>query len=295
MRVLLAGGNGFIGSNAFTHLTRLGHDVSSIDMSSSNNGKNSYSVDLTDKASVLIFADKCEKYDILIFLVGLAHAKGKGKELPVFEVVNFQTLVNLTEAFKTHDKLPQKIIFTSTISVYGERLLTQIYPEELDPKPFSPYAITKRQAEVYLKEQYADISWILRFAPVYSSSFTLNIDRRTKMRGLYYIIGSGEKQLSLCHIQNIMDTFSNIIENKVPARVYNVSDADAYSYNDLHQKHNARIIRIPQFIPFLLFLIGEITQNIFLKENGIKLCSDNIFPSKKLNDYVSLSNSYENI
>ena len=46
-----------------------------------------------------------------IFLVGLAHKKGKGKELGEFRRINNQTLVNLLSKLDEKNKLPERIIF----------------------------------------------------------------------------------------------------------------------------------------------------------------------------------------
>ena len=138
--------------------------------------ENIHSLDLTKEEEVVAFAEKSPKCDALIFLVGLAHKKGKGKEFDEFRRINKQTLVNLLSILKEKDKLPDKIIFASTISVYGEKINQNIYNEDSEKTPFSPYAITKLEAEEYLLNNFSNQSWILRFAPVYASDFQLNIN-----------------------------------------------------------------------------------------------------------------------
>ena len=56
---------------------------------------NFFHLDLTNKVDVEIFSKKSPKCDALIFLVGLAHKKGKGQELEQFRLINKQTLINL--------------------------------------------------------------------------------------------------------------------------------------------------------------------------------------------------------
>ena len=232
------------------------------------------------------------KHYALIFLVGLAHKKGKNQELDEFRRVNKQTLVNLLSSLEEQGKLPDKIIFSSTISVYGEKINQNIYNEESDKNPFSPYAVTKLEAEKFLLEHYAKQSWILRFAPVYSSNFQLNINRRTKSGCCFYKVGNGMNKLSLCNIENIGLALIGILENRVPAGIYNISDETEYSYNDLLKYVNAKwIIFIPTFLVKGLYYLGNMMNNIFLKENATKLISDNIFPSDKIRKYTSLTAS----
>ncbi len=257
--------------------------------------ENYFPLDLTNELEVSSFSKNTPKYYALIFLVGLAHKKGKNQEIDEFRRINKQTLVNLLSALEGQGKLPKKIIFASTISVYGEKMNQNIYNEESDKNPFSPYAVTKLEAEEYLLKNYGVKSWVLRFAPVYAPDFQLNINRRTKAGGYFYMIGDGEKALSLCNLENIGFAVQGILEDKVPAGVYNISDENEYSYNDLLKYVNAKwIVCIPGFLVKGLYYIGKMMNNIFLKENAIKLISDNIFPSNKIRQYIELTSKLNN-
>ena len=286
--ILLAGANGMIGSFLYNKLNST-YSITGLDYGNESIADDYYSTDLSDLSGVRDFVDNSPKCDALIFLVGLAHKKGKGKELDEFRRVNKQTLVNLLSSLNEVNKLPQKIIFASTISVYGEKMNQNIYNEDSDKNPFSPYAVTKLETEEYLLEHFLDKSWILRFAPVYSPDFQLNINRRTKTAGRFYKVGNGEKKLSLCNLENIGSTVQGIIEDKVPSGIYNISDAKEYSYNDLLKYVNAKwVIPIPRILVKGLYYIGKMMNNIFLKENATKLISDNIFPSGKIKKYIDL-------
>ena len=281
--------NGIIGSYLGAHLKNK-FTVTSISKSEQIDKGDCISVDLSDLAGVRNFVDNSQKFDTLIFLVGLAHKKGKGQEIDEFRRINKQTLVNLLSALEEQKKLPNKIIFASTISVYGEKLHQNMYNEESNKNPFSPYALTKLEAEEFLLEHYGEQSWILRFAPVYASGFQLNINRRTKTTGRFYKVGSGSKKLSLCNLENIGYAVKGIIEDKVPAGIYNISDAKDYIYNDLLNYVNAKwVVRIPALLVKGFYYIGKMMNNIFLKENATKLISDNVFPSDKIRKYISLS------
>ena len=104
--------------------------------------------------------------DVLIFLVGLAHKKGNGKDINEFKKINKNTLVNLISELK-ENKLPLKIIYGSTVSVYVEKIDQEIYFEDSIKLPYSSYGITKLFAEEYLFKHFSSQSWILRFSPVY--------------------------------------------------------------------------------------------------------------------------------
>ena len=285
--LLIAGSDGYIGLNTSEFLSKK-YQIYTIGFYD-NEHESTFSGDLTDLGFVEIVVKNCPTPDVLIFLVGLAHKKGKGAEYDLFEQVNLKTLINLINGLTRENKLPGKIIFASTVSVYGERNTVSVYDETIPLKPFSPYAVTKLQAEQYLLDNWKDKSWILRFAPVYSSDFLLNINRRTKMNKWFYKIGNGVKKLSLCNIENIKVAVEGIIDEKVPAGIYNISDTQSYSYNDLLKHQGASgVLRIPAFAIRLLFVLGKMTNNIYLKENSIKLITDNIFSSDKIRHYIDL-------
>ena len=290
-KFLIAGVNGFIGTFLYKKL-KLSSLITGLDYGHNSMVDECFSVDLTQDSEVQKFVENSPKFDALIFLVGLAHKKGKGQELDEFRRVNKQTLVNLLSILEEENKIPDKIIFASTISVYGEKINQNVYNEVSDTKPFSPYAITKLEAEEYLLNNFSNQSWILRFAPVYASNFQLNINRRTKIGDWFYKVGSGSKKLSLCNLENIGSAVQGIIDDKVSAGIYNISDENEYSYDNLLHYVNAKwIVRIPTFLVKGLFYIGKMMNNIFLKENATKLISDNIFPSDKIRKYISLTAS----
>tara|TARA_X000001036_G_C20673534_1_gene803325 strand:+ start:567 stop:1445 length:879 start_codon:yes stop_codon:yes gene_type:complete len=265
------------------------YSITALDYSEGLIRDNFFVIDLTQEMKVEALVSKFPKCDVLIFLVGLAHKKGKGQELDEFRRINKQTLSNLLSALGKVNQLPNKIIFSSTISVYGEKINKNIYNEDSAKNPYSPYAVTKLEAEEFLLNNFNSQSWILRFSPVYAPDFQLNIDRRTKAFGSFYKVGNGEKKLSLCNLENISLVVKGILEQKIPAGVYNISDKNEYSYNNLLKYVNAKwILPIPAFLVRGLYLIGKMMNNIFLKENATKLISDNVFPSDKIRKYVQL-------
>jgi len=292
--ILIVGVNGIIGTFLYGNLNK-DNAITGLDVGKQSIGENDYRLDLTDETDVGAFAKNAPPCDALIFLVGLAHKKGKGQELYEFRRINKQTLVNLLSVLNEGNKLPPKIIFASTISVYGEKLHQNVYKEDSDKRPFSPYALTKLEAEDYLLEYYPTNSWILRFAPVYAPNFQLNVNRRTKAAGWFYKVVNGEKKLSLCNLENIATAVQGILDDKVPSGIYNISDVKEYSYSDLLKYVNAKwVIPIPSILITGLYYIGKVLNNIFLKENATKIISDNIFPSDKIRQYIELPATLEN-
>jgi nucleoside-diphosphate-sugar epimerase len=287
--VCIAGCNGFIGQHIVSNLTNV--KLYGLDQNKSDKIP-SLALDLSKPISDSVIST-LPNIDVLIFLVGLAHDKGKKADSELFERVNFLSLKNLLNKLRKLDNLPDKIIFSSTISVYGERYSQQYYDESLLPNPYSPYAVTKLEAEQYLVKNFKEKSWIIRFAPVYAPNFDLNINRRTQIVNRAYKVGNGKHKLSLCNIQNIINTVIAIVNDEVPAGTYNVADEKVYTYNDLLQLNSKQnhYLYIPSIFIMFTFILGKLFKNIFLMENSIKLLTDNIFTSKKLQKFVQLNKS----
>tara|TARA_Y100000591_G_scaffold331268_1_gene364639 strand:+ start:6574 stop:7485 length:912 start_codon:yes stop_codon:yes gene_type:complete len=291
--ILVAGSNGVIGSFLFENLRKT-YNVWGIGTKKFSKINNIFKVDLINREDISKFIKASPQFDILIFSVGLAHKKGIDKEIGQFRLVNKKTLENFILTCKEQDKIPKKIVFFSTISVYGERMNSELYHEDCEKTPLSPYAITKLEAENLLLKKFIHKSWILRLAPVYSKTFNLNINRRTKIRDSFYKVGDGLNKLSLCNVENILKTVNNIIDDKVPAGIYNLSDSKSYSYQKLLLYNKAvRVLVIPKILIIFLYYFGKFLKNSFLKENTIKLIKNNIFPSEKLSKYVDLNASLD--
>jgi len=293
-KILIAGSSGVIGKKVYNRFFDR-YKLINIGFSNNLEQKNYQSIDLSKRKEANTFASKCSKIDVLLFFVGLAHKKGKTSDYDQFYKYNYLTLVNLIESLNQNNNLPDKIIFASTISVYGEKYNINQYNEEITPNPSSPYARTKVLAENYLKKNFLNQTWILRFAPVYYEEFLLNIERRVKVGNLFYKIGKGNQILSLCSIYNIIDTIELIINENIKSDTYNLSDKKFYSYNDLLLYENAKnILRIPRIFIKILFLLGKISKNIFFIENTIKLLTSNVYPSNKLQKYIDLKHGLYN-
>ncbi len=289
-KILIAGSSGHIGFFLHDKLINQ-YEIFSINRQKSSKHRNIFNCDLTDKNKIENLVDKIPEFEILIFLVGLAHSKGKNKEIKMFKSINYNTLSNLVGALKKKSKMPDKIIFASTISVYGEKLNIDVYNEDSSLNPKSPYAKTKVMAEKYLRKNVPNSSWILRFAPVYMPSFMTNINRRTKLSKFFYRVGDGSNKLSLCNVENILSVVIGIINSKVPSGTYNISDSMDYTYKQILSLQNSRFaIPLPKFLLFFIYLLSKLFKKTSLNENTIKLLSDNVYPSKKIRQYINLRN-----
>ncbi|MPQ43422.1 NAD-dependent epimerase/dehydratase family protein [Clostridium tarantellae] len=292
MKILITGVYGIVGSYLNEYL-KINNNVIGI-------GKRKefkkcckyYSCDITDKNKLESIIKENKDIDIIIHCAALAHNKGNDLSYDKFMKVNYEATKYLVDLSKEYLNL-KNFIFLSTISVYGEKLNKDSYIEIDSCNPKSPYAIAKKKSEDYIIENYNKNYSILRLAPVYSKDFTLNIERRSKVKGIPYKVGDGSQKLSLCNIRNIYEAVNYIINNseKEKCSIYNISDNVIYDFNDLLEFIGFRYakLKVPKFLFKVLHNVNKkIMGKQFIHENTIKLISDNIYSSEKISRKVNM-------
>lgn len=291
MKVLITGVYGIVGSYLCKELKK-NHEIVGIGRRKEYDGCDKYyACDITNKNELKKVIEENKDFDIIIHCAALAHNKGNDLSKERFMKVNYEATKYLVDLSNKYLKL-KDFVFISTISVYGERLDKNVYVETDYCKPKSPYAIAKKKSEEYIMENCNTNHTILRLAPVYSKEFTLNIDRRSKIKDIPYRVGSGKRKLSLCNIKNIYLAVNYIInntENEVN-EIYNVSDVHIYEFNNLLKVIGAKHkIILPSLGFKILYIINNrILKKQFIHENIIKLVSDNIYSCDKLNKKVKM-------
>ncbi len=170
MRVLVTGGNGYIGSHTVIELIENGYDVVVLDNLSNSSPKcikrveeivnrkiPFYEADIRDIDSINKVLD-AEKVDAVIHFAGLkAVGESVAKPLEYYEN-NIGGTLNLIDAMRAHDV--KNIIFSSSATVYGDP--AEIPITEKTPKGIctNPYGWTKSMLEQILMDmQKANPDW----------------------------------------------------------------------------------------------------------------------------------------
>jgi nucleoside-diphosphate-sugar epimerase len=122
---------------------------------------------------------------------------------------NVELTRNIVEA------LPQKcrIIFASSVSVYG-KFLRELPADECSPlNPDSPYAKSKAEAEEIVKKHNNHV--ILRIATMYGKGFDdyYEILRQIK-KGSMHIIGDGQNRIPFVHVEDVADAIKYSLKAK---------------------------------------------------------------------------------
>ncbi|MBR5318231.1 MAG: UDP-glucose 4-epimerase GalE [Peptococcaceae bacterium] len=161
MRILVAGGAGYIGSHTCLVLLEAGHEVVVADNLCNSKEESLrrvqeltgkpitfYQVDVTDETSVeTIFTE--QQIDGVIHFAGLK-AVGESVEQPVrYYYNNVVSTLTLCNVMKRHGV--NKFVFSSSATVYGENAIPFVETMELLPTT-NPYGETKVMSERILKD-----------------------------------------------------------------------------------------------------------------------------------------------
>jgi UDP-glucose 4-epimerase len=174
LKILVTGGAGFIGSNVVDAYVEAGYDVAILDNLTTGKKENLnpkakfYYVDIRNKEKLSQIIK--EFYPEIINHHAAQIDVRKSVEDPVFNAeVNEIGTLNLLNVAK--DAKVSKIIFSSTGgAIYGEVAEEKGADENHPQEPISPYAITKRAAEMYLHSymvNYGIKYTVLRYSNVY--------------------------------------------------------------------------------------------------------------------------------
>jgi UDP-glucose 4-epimerase len=253
MKCLVTGAAGFVGSNLSGRLLADGHHVIGVDSFT-----NYYDVSLKRRnmekvlgksGFTLIEADlNTMALDQLVDEVEVVfHQAGQpgvrmswGQEFDEYIYANIRVTQRLLEAFKASTVL-RRFIYASSSSVYGD---AERYPtmEEDNPKPVSPYGVTKLAAE-HLCTLYARNFGIptvsLRYFTVYGPgqrpdmAFTKFI--RAAVRGeSITIYGDGSQIRDFTYIGDVVEAnIAAATGNPAPGRVYNVAGGTSTSMKEV--------------------------------------------------------------
>ncbi len=297
MNILITGGCGFIGSFLYRALGNE-HNVFRLDIFSDHpTDENLSMVDLTNRNALEDYFHQHSDISLIIHTAALAHSKGTDLSFNNFKRVNFEGTKNLIDLSIEYLDL-KRFIFLSTISVYGERPGINLYRENHQTKPVSPYAVTKKMAEDYLVHHDDFPYTMLRLCPVYGDNFTLNIDRRTRLGPFLYRVGRGDNRISLLNVKNLEKLVNFIIDNHREFRneILNVADDRVYNYNELvtmqkNRTGSGTVLPIPSFLVRSALLAGRLLKNRFLVENSVKLLHDTVYDTSRLASRLKLDYS----
>ena len=161
-KILVTGGNGYLGRNFINILVALNFEVYSFDIqiNFSNPKAENHQIDLTNE-TLLKEKINAIKPDIIFHLAASLNRKRNFSEANNLFKTNLTSTINLLNALE--DVLYENFIFVSTSEVYGGSLIQTPFKENDNFVPASPYSLSKYCAEMSVKT----------YSNIYKKNFTI--------------------------------------------------------------------------------------------------------------------------
>jgi nucleoside-diphosphate-sugar epimerase len=123
----------------------------------------------------------------------------------------FEGNVELTRKVVSATPKKAKLIFSSSISVYGKKMAEIPADEETELRPDTPYAKTKLEAEKIVAKHPKHV--ILRIGPIYGTMFREYFKILDMiMEGKMVIIGDGKNRIPFVHVADVTKAILNAID-----------------------------------------------------------------------------------
>jgi len=259
MNLLFTGASGFLGKIILQSIGEI-YSVKTLGLTNEDEIK----CDLSREVPVLN-----NRYDVVLHMAGKAHVIPKTeKEAKTFFDINLQGTKNLCAAIEKSG-FPTSFIFISTVAVYGVESGANIN-EEHPLSGTSPYALSKIQAEEYLKnwcfENNVKLA-ILRPSLIAGKNPPGNLGAMITgiNTGKYFRIGDGSAQKSVLMAEDIARIIPRLAE---VGGIYNVCDNHHPSFAELEaliakQLYKKKPRSVPYWVAKSIALIGDIIGNKF--------------------------------
>lgn len=291
MKILIIGGSGFIGTRLSLLLSKKKVNFEIIDKVTSTKFP-----ELTRKVDVRSFSELVDSIDDSSVLINLA-AEHQDNVIPssLYYDVNVSGALNVCKVAR--EKSVSKIIFTSSVAVYG------FAPAGTDEHgliaPFNDYGRSKIEAELIYREWQLEDPLvrtlvIIRPTVVFGEGNRGNVYNLLKQiySGKFIMIGSGLNRKSMAYVENIASFLEYSLGFNPGVHLYNYADKPDFTMISLVQHVNKLLgkpssigCRLPYYLGLLIGFVFDVISSLRGKNFLIssirvkKFCSDSIYNS----------------
>lgn len=259
-RVLVVGAGGFVGGFAVSEGLRRGYEVwAGVRETTSRKyltDKNIHFLNLTfdEPASLARELEAAlpdgERWDYIIYNLGAT----KCINFADFNRINYEYLRYFTSSLRQAGKVPEKLLYMSSLSVMGpgdEKNYTPFTPDRI-PIPNTRYGTSKLKAETWLHE--SDIPWIIfRATGVYGprdKDYFLMF--KSIARGFDFSVGYRKQMLTFLYVTDLTAAMYDALEKAPTGNTYIVAEDAAYpqaQFRKMTKKALGKHFVIPMRMP----------------------------------------------
>ena len=271
MKILVIGGSGFIGANLVKELLQAGYEVRIFDKNPCEAFNDLITIgDVRDQAAL---NDALRDIDVVYNLA--AEHRDDVTPVSLYRDVNVQGAKDIVQAAETNNV--KKIIFTSTVAVYG---LNKLDTDEDSPlEPFNEYSRSKLEAEVVLK-QWAEAGEgktlvIVRPVVIFGEGNKGNVYNLISQiaSNKFVMVGDGSNKKSMGYVGNIVRFLIKALSFEEGKYTFNYADKPDLSVNELVRivrtelgMNGKRLVRLP----YMIGMTGGYTFDILSLMTGKK-------------------------
>ena len=269
-KITVIGGSGFVGTNLCRQLALKQQDFEIIDLKVSNQ-----------------FPDKCKIADVrdaetlrntitgdVVVNLAAVH-RDDIRDKSEYQRTNVDGAENITKV--CDEKGIDKIVFTSTVAVYG--FAEPGTDESGAINPFNEYGRTKFEAEEKLRKWYANGEnslIIVRPTVIFGEGNRGNVFNLINQiaEGKFLMVGKGENKKSMAYIGNIVAFLETCISTEQKYGIYNYVDTPDLNMNELVSQVRAKLKSkegVGPRLPYWLGLIFGYTADLVAKISGKNL------------------------
>lgn len=254
-KITVIGGSGFVGTNLCKQLSLKQQDFEIIDIKMSNQ-----------------FPDKCKIGDVrdldalrqtitgnVIVNLAAVH-RDDVRDKSEYQRTNVGGAENIASVCE--EKGIEKIVFTSTVAVYG--FAEPGTGEDGEINPFNEYGRTKFEAEEKLRNWQSkgqNSLLIIRPTVIFGEGNRGNVFNLLNQiaSGKFVMIGKGENKKSMAYIQNVVAFLETCISTEQKYGVFNYVDTPDMTMNELVRLVRAKLkgrnsvgLRLPYWLGMIL-------------------------------------------
>jgi nucleoside-diphosphate-sugar epimerase len=273
MKILVIGGSGFIGTRLVDELLKTGHDLSIFDKNPSPTFNHLVTIgDVRDQDQNAL--DKALHGIDVVYNLAAEH-RDDVTPTSLYYDVNVQGAKNIVKAAELNNA--KKIIFTSTVAVYG---LNKPDPDEKSPTdPFNDYGKSKLQAERVFAD-WADKGserslTIVRPVVIFGENNKGNVfNLISQIAGnKFMMVGQGKNSKSMGYIGNIVEFLIRALDFGSGIHLFNYADKPDMPVKELVEtvRSELGIADKPLMkLPYSIGMVGGYTFDVLSRITGKK-------------------------
>lgn len=191
-----------------------------------------------------------EKWDYIVYNLGAT----KCLSFTMFNKINYEYLRDFTEALKEAGKVPEKLLYISSLSAVGPRHEKDLLPftEKDIPQPDTRYGASKLKAEMWLHT--AGIPYtIFRATGIYGPRdkdyFLMFKSIKT---GFDFTVGFRKQLLSFIYVEDLSEAIYDALEKAPTGETYNIAEPRTYTqaeFRKMSAKELGKSLVLPMKMP----------------------------------------------